>query len=51
MTYEQRTKLALLKIQQIGRERELLNGHFSKIAKQYSVKVKDLKKAYQEAAR
>lgn len=51
MTNEQRIKLALIRLRHISETRELLNGHFSKVAKQYNVKVKDLKKAYQEAIR
>lgn len=37
---------ALRQIKRIERERVLLKGHFSKVAKQYHVKVTDLKKAY-----
>lgn len=37
---------ALRQIKRIESERTLLNGHFSKVAKQYGVKVKDLKKEY-----
>ena len=37
---------ALRQIKRIEQERTLLKGHFSKVAKQYHVKVTDLKNAY-----
>ena len=40
---------ALRQIKRIESERVLLKGHFSKVAKQYHVSVKDLKKAYAES--
>lgn len=40
---------ALRQIKRIETERTLLNGHFSKIAKQYGVSVKVLRKAYAES--
>ena len=51
MTNEQRIKLALIRLRHISETRELLNGHFSKVAKEYGVKVKELKKAHQEATK
>lgn len=39
-------KQALRKIKQIELERTLLKGHFSKVAKEYHIKVTDLKNAY-----
>lgn len=44
--YRVHIKQALRQILRIERERILLNGHFSKTAKQYSVKVADLRDAY-----
>ena len=41
-------KQALLRIKQIEAERLLLKGHFSKVAKEYRVSVRDLIKAYEE---
>jgi len=38
---------ALRKIKQIERDKTLLKGHFSLVAKQYHVTVTDLKRAYQ----
>lgn len=37
---------AVRRIKRLETERTLLKGHFSKIAKEYHVKVTDLKKAY-----
>ena len=37
---------AVRQIKRIESERTLLKGHFSKVAKDYHVKVTDLKKAY-----
>ena len=51
MTNEQRIKLALIRLRHISETRELLHGHFSKVAKEYGVKVKELKKAHQEATK
>lgn len=39
---------ALRQIRRIERERTLLNGHFSKVAKEYHVSVKELRKAYND---
>lgn len=39
-------KQALRQIKRIESERTLLKGHFSKVAKDYHVKVTDLKNAY-----
>ncbi len=44
--YRVHVKQALRKIKSIESERTLLKGHFSKVAKQYHVKVTDLKNAY-----
>lgn len=44
--YRVHIKQALRQILRIERERKLLNGHFGKIAKEYSVKVMDLREAY-----
>lgn len=46
--YDVHIKQALRKIKQIEAERDLLKGHFSKVAKQYYIKVTDLKKAYED---
>lgn len=44
--YRVHLKQALRKIKAIEDTKTLLNGHFSKVAKEYYVKVADLKKAY-----
>ena len=43
---ELRLQQALRKIKQIEHERILLKGHFSKVAKEYGVKVTDLKREW-----
>lgn len=45
---KQRIKIALIDLKQIERDRTLLKGHFSLVAKRHGVKVKDLQKAYME---
>lgn len=45
--YSVHVKQALRKIKRIESEGTLLKGHFSKIAKEYHIKVSDLKKAYE----
>ena len=44
--YDVHVKQAVRRIRTIESERLLLKGHFSKVAKEYHVKVTDLKKAY-----
>lgn len=46
MTYEINLNQALRRLLSIEKERILLKGHFPTIAKQYHVKVKDLKALY-----
>lgn len=38
---------ALRRLHQIERDRELLKGHFSKVAKEYHISARQLKKAYE----
>lgn len=45
-TYTRHLAQAVRRIRQIKSERILLKGHFSKVAKEYGVKVKDLTNAY-----
>jgi predicted nucleic acid-binding Zn-ribbon protein len=47
--YKTHLEQALVQIQRIDREKTLLNGHFSKIAKEYRVKSKELKNEYKKA--
>jgi hypothetical protein len=49
LTNEQRVRIALIDLKRIERERQLLKGHFSLVAKRHAVKVRDLQKAYQTA--
>lgn len=44
--YDTHVEQALRKIKRIESERTLLKGHFSKVAKEYHVKVTDLKARY-----
>lgn len=44
--YDRHVLQAVLRIKQIESTRVLLKGHFSKVAKEYHVKVTDLKEAY-----
>jgi hypothetical protein len=44
--YNTHLQQALRQIKRIEQERTLLKGHFSKVAKQYYVKVTDLKQLY-----
>lgn len=47
--YDVHLEQALRKIKRIKSERTLLKGHFSKVAKEYYIKVTDLKDAYNRA--
>lgn len=48
--YKVHVKQALRRIKSIESERALLKGHFSKVAKEYHVRVTDLKNAYVKLA-
>ena len=49
--YDTHVKQAVRRIKTIESERLLLKGHFSKVAKEYGVKVRDLTKAYATSSR